>query len=220
MGCRASLKIGSGTWHWFESLGSEGINLSEEPKYPPMRNGMPVLEELGGQRVLGFVASRMFGAVEQEDHPFGALISTLARVIDKAVREYEEARLNLDAFVARRGRIVPMVRASDHLETCVGSLVRADRLARTLKGAPSGPAVRKNECLKKVLRYRLEDIRDSAEHVYDQVASGKIQVGEPIMIRMEDRSFALGKTRVEYSELAEGVKLLHALAERLVAHSG
>lgn len=190
-----------------------------KPRSWPTTNEMPSLSTVDQTQVLNFVLNRMFGGVAPFGPPWDAIVSTLARVMDKSIREYEGSRLELDRFVKRKGdRLGSIVRAADHLETCVSSVVRAVRLARTLRRAKEGPRVDKTDIPTPELVRRLQDIRDAAEHIYERLQKGKIAVGEPIQIQMMSREFELQGLRVSYGELASTLERLHALTRRLVGY--
>lgn len=182
----------------------------------PTTNEMPSLASLDQANVTNFVLNRILGVSAPFGIPWEAMTSTLARVMDKNIREYEGSRRELDRFVNRKsGRLSSGIRAADHLETCVTGVVRAYRLADALRRGHGGSWIKKNDLPRAQLIRRLDDIRDAAEHIYDRLQRGEIAPGESIHIQMGNQSFELQRAVVTYVELASTIKQLLAITQRL-----
>lgn len=114
--------------------------------WPPTENRMPSLAHFDSKNVLNVVLNSLVGGRGVQGIPGRPLMVHLARLMDKTILSYEEARRELDRYVtAPRDRhlLSPLLRAQDHLETCIDALCRCLRRgpAPTRRGTPDPPTV-------------------------------------------------------------------------------
>ena len=136
----------------------------------------------------------------------------LLRLTDKALREYEGARGQLNEWLSGRHddapRLSPFYRGIDRLENCVVTTHRAVLYAQALhargwgKGSPRVTSRQQN---------RLRHARNGVEHGDEWLVEGrKIKEGQAHMLVPLDRRMQIGREQLTYRELASCIEKLYA----------
>lgn len=199
------------------SLGTGIDVLAKSEDFPPRRSGMPDLSNLYATNVLPMILNMTFRGMAPTSHPALAYTSGFVRLVDKAVREYELARLAFEQYLASGAdTLSPYFKAADHLENCLGSARRAIRYARRIRRDPSAAGIDKQDMPTEADERRVARFRNAAEHADEQVADGTLQAGDPIITMMHDTTFVLGAAEESYEWLAHLLGKLHVLATRVV----
>ncbi len=108
--------------------------LKRKSAWPPTSNGMPDL----GNDYPDTLLWQYFTAPESLDGDLHSLAVNLARLSDKAIREYRAANDDLTAFlgtprgVERLQGHTRLLQATDHLENCIDAIRRAESFFNTL----------------------------------------------------------------------------------------
>jgi len=143
-------------------------------------------------------------------------------LVEKSLLEYEALRSKLISFLGE-GAAEDYHRAQDHAESCVNALHRAieylDRLRakglRRIDGSAYVPRARELAVLREDRRRAVRELRGLIEHIDNDILDGRIDPNADVTVRpMRDR-LLLGGKELKYSEIAENLRLLHAIAVEL-----
>jgi len=106
--------------------------------------------------------------------------------------------------------------ASGHLETCVGTMVRAVDFGRAVRSVPSD---RPNPLPERPAIFRdttpINDARNAIEHLYDDLRRDPLAEGALIMPAATEDGFDVRGTLLRFDDLAKWLSELHALACRV-----
>ena len=129
-----------------------------------------------------------FTAPESLDGDLHSLAVHLARLCDKAIREYRTASDDLTTFldmpcgVERLEGHTRLLQATDHLENCIDAIQRAEGFFDTL--AFKAVTTAENRVMLKDLHSGLRTIRNSIQHAEERFAEGRIAKGDPLFPAM------------------------------------
>ena len=158
--------------------------LREQSAWPPTSNGMPPLgEDFPDTLLWQYIAAS--GPLDGDLH---SLAVNLARLSDKAVREYRAASEHLTEFLESPGGVeslqghTSLLRATDCVENCIDAIRRAEGFFRT--SAFTGVTTAENREMLKELHRDLREIRNSIQHAEERLAEGRIPEGEPLLPAM------------------------------------
>ena len=114
------------------------------------------------------------------------------RLVDKALREYHEARELILAQIAeanrsaeemsRDGRHIYLILFTDHIETCINAVSRLFRLFERIKSERKSPAFPRE--LRRLLETQGESVakvRNTVEHMDERIRNDEISPVKPIM---------------------------------------
>lgn len=189
--------------------------------YIPKVNNMPNLSTLNKPLILNLMLNRAFGGSGQLEYRARTFHSGFVRTTDKVIFEYESARKCLDRAIARNYRIANYFRCLAHLETCVNSIKRAisflERLKRCLQDLPVERMTRK---LIESHFKKIKVIRDTVEHIDEQILKGEVQKGDPLVLAISDdeKSIQISSYRIRFDQLASVIRNLHTIAENFVKY--
>jgi hypothetical protein len=177
-------------------------DLTRESAWPPTRNGMPDLsyDDYPDTLLAAYIAAP--GSLEGDFH---SITVNLARLADKAVREYRAAREHLDAFFETPGvesleGHTLLLRATDFLENCIDAVRRAESFFETPAFvAAIGDAERK---MLGSIHLGLRDLRNSIHHANERIEEGRIPEGEPLFPAMTTNAVFFAGEYVFYGEIA------------------
>jgi hypothetical protein len=151
------------------------------------------------------------------------------RLVDKALREYNEARGAILADVAeanrpvkemkKRGREIHVIAFTDHIETCINAVSRLFKLLERIKSEKQSPAWPRE--LRRLLETKSEpiaNIRDAVEHIDEKIQKGEIGPGKPIMLTVSENDEALmvANYEIKFEELAMVLKKMHEVAQYIL----
>jgi hypothetical protein len=195
--------------------------------WPPSSNEMPSLDDYPAAQLLRFVAASSFegsGWLTPAEH---ALSANLARLADKAVREYRAASDCLTAFVEARHSWEPsflapeesmsvegqtqLLRAADHIENCIEAVRRAEGFFDT--AAFKAVTTPEQQAMLRDLHREVHDMRNAIQHAEERLEFGKVPPGEPVFIAVTTHGVYFAGEHVLYGELAALVMMLWMAAE-------
>lgn len=198
--------------------------------YPDM-NGWPVPivpvlhREVHGKSLLDLMVSLMLVRRPEivSDSPGRGLFNNLVRLTDKAVVEYDTARVACEEFAAtvrNAPRVTDYFRAIDHFENCLNALHRALLHAEAIKSTATAPAFDRNQwrALASVRR-RLTSFRDAIEHTDDRMKShNEEQWTGPAFLVLTVDHLAIQNDHhiIKYRELGQWIHQVYRLMRALM----
>ena len=147
------------------------------------------------------------------------------RLIDKSLREYSEARDHLLSEVAeskrtteemiKTGRHLYVIGFTDYMENCINAISRLFRLLdriRSEKESPEFPRALRRLLLTK--SQSIKDIRNSVEHIDEQIQKDEISAGNPIMLSYNNDGdgIAISNFNIKFQDLASVLTNMHEIA--------
>lgn len=147
------------------------------------------------------------------------------RLVDKALREYQEAREAILAQIAemkrspkkmsRDGRVIYILEFTDHIESCINAVQRLYKLLERIKAEKQSPGLPRE--LRRQVETREETIvkiRGAIEHMDELILKGEAGVGKPIMAAGSDKwdAVLVSKYELKFEELAMVLKTMHEIA--------
>jgi len=133
------------------------------------------------------------------------------RLVDKAVYEYELARLAVEEQRRDRAQL-HFLRFIDHFETCINAMARLLKLLDRLKAALVGNNTTRR--LRKQIdarRKAVRDVRGEIEHMDKIIAKGNIQPGKPVMLRISEdgKEAIVGNYHIGFADVSRCLRSLH-----------
>jgi hypothetical protein len=174
---------------------------------------MPDLSDLFAKQVLDTMLNMMFGNYPAAARAAQPQFVNLVRLTDKALSEYEAARAALDDFAVHRGsgRLSPLFRGVDHLESCINATHRAFQFARALRESKAAPPIPRQLVIRDPEFYRVRGMRDAVEHLYEDLRAGTVVPGEAQFLQPQRDGIEIGKAGISWVELAVMLRRLHTL---------
>lgn len=204
--------------------------LTAQTEWPPSRNGMPGLGDFTDDCFQRYLLARAWEEgswLTREEH---WLTANLARLVDKAIREYRAASTCLDAFVADRSAPRPdffgpaemvsvaaqgeIMRAVDHLENCIDAARRALGFVHTDAFRTATNA--QLPTLISELNQPIRDLRDAIQHASRDLDQGRVEGGDPVFVAITSDAVYLGGKCVLFGELASLIMLLSLFISEVV----
>jgi hypothetical protein len=105
---------------------------------------MPTVDHLSNKGTLNVLLDRSFSGTPAglpPDRTLVGLLMNFSRLTDKALREYDAARAELLFYITPHDgqlRVIPYLRAIDHMENCVSAAQRAVLNAQALQANKVG----------------------------------------------------------------------------------
>jgi hypothetical protein len=149
---------------------------------------------------------------------------TFARLIDKAIFEYQMARDHLLSQVEEAQRPVEELKKSrmfymdgftNHLENCINAIGRLFRLLEKLLSEQVDPPIPRT--LRRMLQANsssLVSVRNTMEHIDDVIQRGELEEGTAGMILLgkDQESAIIGGYSISFYELETTLRKLHEVA--------
>ncbi len=147
------------------------------------------------------------------------------RLVDKALREYHEAREAILAQIAemkrppkkmiRDGRVLYILTFTDHIETCINTVRRLYKLLERIKAEKQSPELPRT--LWRQVEKKEEaiiEIRDAIEHMDEFIINGEVGAGKPIMAAGNDNwdAVVVSKYELKFEELAMVLRVMNEIA--------
>jgi hypothetical protein len=196
--------------------------LTAETDWPPSRNGMPELGDFTDDCFQRYVFACAWEEPTWLTHEEHWLTANLARLVDKAVREYRAASACLDVFVTDRSAPRPdffgpaetvsvdaqreLMRAVDHLENCIDATRRALGFVHTDAFRTSTNA--QVPVLLTELNKPIRRLRDAIQHANRDLDEGKVEAGDPVFVAVTSDAAYLGGEVVLFAELGSLIMML------------
>lgn len=141
------------------------------------------------------------------------------RLVNKAVREYCEAREVLLAEVAEHGRHLRPYEFTDHIETCINAVSRLLKLLNRIKSEKASSSFPRE--LRKLVETHsksVRDVRDTVEHMDELIHKGEIAPGKPIMLTcsQEGDRILVSDCELNFTDLAMVLEKMHEIAQHIL----
>ncbi len=189
----------------------------------PRSAHMPDLSALTTQVMLAYILNITLRGAGVSDYAGGVYLTGFIRMVDKAVFEYEAARVALEQYVVSENRTSLILRSVAHLETCINSIHRALNFVDRMKQYQAAPDIER--VVHKTLsshRGSIPRMRNAIEHMDEWIANGEVRVGEPVAIEVNEQGDAISISTkglslecLSFQTLATLLRRLHALAMEL-----
>jgi hypothetical protein len=176
----------------------------------PIRNAMPSLANLSGDRL----ALRMVDALTGDRNrtfPDRALITNLARLVDRGLVRYREAGDYFSEWIATRhqGNESARFRAVSAIEESITLTHRAVLHARRLEDRLVDPKLMPThaDC------QTIKNMRDAIQHTEERLLGMRkppISKGQPIFPSFGESELAIGPQTLPYDTLARVLVALHS----------
>lgn len=141
------------------------------------------------------------------------------RLVDKAVREYREAREILLDEVAAKGRNLRFYAFTDHIGSCMNAVSRLSKLLNRIKSEKERPDF-PTELRRLVERYSdtVTHVRNTVEHMDERIQKGEIAPGKPIMLtcNQEGDKILVSNCEMKFKDLAMLLEKMHELAQHIL----
>jgi hypothetical protein len=140
------------------------------------------------------------------------------RLVDKALKEYHEAREAVLADIAEAWGMY-FIAFTDHIETCINATARLYKLLERIKSEKEAPAFPRE--LRELVETKNESIRyirDSVEHMDKDIQKGEVEPGKPIMLTVSenDESIIIANHEIKFEELAMVLEKMHGIAQYIL----
>ncbi len=179
---------------------------------------MPDLSALTTPVALAHILNVTLRGAGVRDYAGRVYLIGFIRMVDKAVFEYEAARLALEQYIASENKTSLMFRAVAHLETCVNSTRRALRFHDHMKNYQPAPNI-DGITQRALASYgaSIPKIRNAIEHMDDWVACGQVREGDPVALMVSEQgdAISISTERLSFQTLATLFQRLHALTMEL-----
>jgi len=147
------------------------------------------------------------------------------RLIDKALREYHEAREAILAEIAeaerppeemsRDGRSIYILVFTDHIETCISTVRRLYKLLERIKAEKQSPGLpRELRRQVETIEQTVVDIRGAIEHIDELILKGEAGMGKPIMAVSSETwdAVVISNYELKFENLAMVLRVMHEIA--------
>lgn len=188
--------------------------VKQASSWPPTNNGMPALDDLYTDTLLWqYIAADGVRSLPAGQH---ALVVNLARLSDKAVREYRIARDCMTSFfeiptgVACLEGHTTLLCATDHLENCIDAIRRAEGHFDT--HAFKDLTSEKDRDMLKDLHEGTRRIRNAIQHAEERLDKGRIPEDDPLFPAMTTECVYFAGEYLPYAEIAALVMEVWQLA--------
>ncbi len=151
------------------------------------------------------------------------------RLVDKALREYAEAREAILADISdanrsvkdlkKYGRRMHFIAFTDHIETCINAVARLYKILERIKLEKQSPAWPRE--LRRLLETKgksIADIRNAVEHIEEKIQKGELGQGTPVMLTVSenDDSLVVANYEIKFTELAMVLNKMHEVAQYIL----
>jgi hypothetical protein len=151
------------------------------------------------------------------------------RLVDKALREYQMARLAILAQIAegqrsveemtRDGRSFPILAFTDHFETCLNAANRAFKVLDSIKaGLRTNPVPKEQRAALRSLQQQLKEVRGEFEHMNKVLAKATLPDTASLFIAVsgDDLGAEVGATSLSFVSAADALSRLHRVGLTLL----
>jgi hypothetical protein len=151
------------------------------------------------------------------------------RLIDKALREYHNARETIIAQIeekkrlpeemARDGRIIYIVAFTDYIENCINAIRRLYKLLDRIKSEKESPILpRELRRLVETQSKSIIDLRDSVEHIDERIQKGELSPNKPLMliVSKNEDSVVIDNYEIKFTDLALVLEKMNEIAKYIL----
>lgn len=186
-------------------------------KYQFKAPNLSELDELS----LGFALNHILNNSGNYNHTDYALVMNFVRLVDLAIREYENGRRKLcESQNNNTARLWLTIVASGHFEVCITTIKRT---IGHLKGIRSNKTIRDNlpqsiKILNGKSEKQITDMRNAIQHFDEQIKKGEIKKGQPLFIIPTETAIELGAYTIQFADLSSWLRELHKCASSLALY--
>jgi len=151
------------------------------------------------------------------------------RLVDKALREYHEAREVILAQIAeakrpakemeKHGRQIFIFEFTDHIETCINAVSRLYDLLKRMKSEKQSPEFpRELRRLLEKTSKSVKNVRNTVEHMDEDIQKGIITPGKPVMLTVSENNdcVVVSKYEIKFDVLAMVLEKMHEVAQYIL----
>jgi len=191
--------------------------------WPTTECNMPDLSRLDSKKVLTHALNRTFAGGGSKDPVAVALSMNFIRLTDHLIFEYESCRRQILEFISKGhdSHLLPYFRAVCHMETAVTTMHRAIRLAqrlRNMKLAVPVPVPKRVAIFTATVENQVRNVRDSIEHVYNQITKETRMVGVPNCLTLNINHLECEGHKIKYADFAGWIRQLDPIALALASY--
>lgn len=139
------------------------------------------------------------------------------RLVEKALREYQETREVILARIEKRGLDISLIfKFTDHIETCINAVSRLYMLLEKIKSKKESPGFPRE--LRRSVETQSESIkctRNAVEHIDQLIHNDEISPGQPVMLAPNENwdGVIISKYEIKFNELAMVLKNMYEIAQ-------
>lgn len=185
------------------------------------RFDVPDLSDLRGLSPM-FAFRRFFQGAGPTQHKAYSLTMNYIRLVDTAIREYENGRRSLSDYEeARDAGLDLMLKVSSHFEVCIDALKRSLNHLEKIKAAKHVPQPMKDllprglEVATGASVNQITSMRNGIQHLERDILKGKIVKGQSLCLVPEEDGLTLGDQSIHFRDLAKWLRELHGCADAL-----
>lgn len=180
---------------------------------------LPKLKQLSGTYMLNVY----FTNGKPNDKTVYGFVMNFIVLVDNATFSYKQAREAMLAFTNTHESFGgdQIIIASSHFDTCIQSIVRAQKMAKGIvkckktpielkKFFPPNGKIIPSRKLKPII-----SIRNSLQHFDRDLLKGKISPTQAVGLFPKQYSLELGPLSVAYTDLIQAIEYLHPIAKAL-----
>lgn len=192
----------------------------EQPNMIPSKCEMPDLSDL--DTLLRYLLPHVLIGDPGLNRKEGLYRRNFIRLVDKAIAEYQKARLAIIQEVeeakytseemSRTGRQIFIIDFIDHFENCLNATNRLFKLLEKIKKEElnqnvPGLARKLSEAQAKSIR----DFRGTFEHIDEKIQKDEIKEGQPVMLGIGEGGdkAVIGSDYIRFSDVATTLRALH-----------
>jgi hypothetical protein len=151
------------------------------------------------------------------------------RLVDKALREYKEAREHILAEVEesklspkeikKKGQHIYAIGFTDYLENCINAVSRLYRLLERIKSEKDTSLPKIHQKLLNTKYNSIANVRNAIEHIDVHIQKDELSPGNPIMLAINERNdgVVISKFEINFNDLATIIKNMHEVALDLLS---
>ncbi len=143
------------------------------------------------------------------------------RLLKKALYEYEMARMTILEWIEDTRDLMKPLTFANHLETCIHEISRLFKLLEKIKTDITAPPLPR--ITRRLLEKQYEpvhEIRNTIEHMDDDIQSGELAPGKPVFITInnEDDGIIISNHEIKFNELSSIIEKTHEMAPYILTN--
>jgi len=141
------------------------------------------------------------------------------RLIDKAIREYYQAREAFIDDMLENGQKFRVIEFMDHIETCINAISRLFKLLKRIKTERESPKFPRE--IRELLEGKSESVttlRNSVEHMDEKIRNDEITPGNPTTLsyNKEKDGINIANYEVSFQDLAIVLEKMNEIAQYIL----
>ena len=190
-------------------------------RWPPTKNNMPDMSHLNNPLTLNLIYKALIFKAGYTNPIAQALWTHFARRMGQAVSEYLRTHRALDEFVADPDLgVMPLFKATAHMETCLLAIHKAVRFARRLRRQRDFPHAGELAVTSDMVAEQLDLMHKAMDELELATLDRNINEDTPMMLMLKEDGVQAGASIVSYTEIAQWLEDLCQLATYLTDYRG